>query len=305
MRKPDFFIVGAPKCGTTAMQDYLNQHPDIFMPEAKPPLFLGKELHFFGSDLKFNRPTLTKEKYLSYFQEAKNEKRVGEATVWYLYSKRAAYEIKELNPSASTIIMLRNPVDMIYSVHSQALYNGDEDLDDFKTALDAELDRKRGLRLPIRSIVPVERFFYTEVGRYSEQVKRYFDVFGRVNVLVIIFDDFKANTAKVYKETLCFLGVGDDFQPVFEIINANKRARTKFLASLLRNPPQIAQSLAKLAMPQQLRQGLIEALKRYNTVYEPRPPMNPELRKSLQAEFVLEVERLSELLGRDLTHWSK
>ncbi|HZX13259.1 MAG TPA: sulfotransferase domain-containing protein [Thermodesulfobacteriota bacterium] len=305
MRIPDFFIVGAPKCGTTAMQDYLSQHPEIFMPEVKPPLFLGKEFHFFGSDLKFIRPTLTKEKYLSYFQEAKNEKRVGEASTWYLYSKRAAYEIKEFNPSASIIIMLRNPVDMIYSVHSQALYNGDEDIDDFKTALDAEPDRKSGLRLPKRVVVPVERFFYREVGQYTEQVKRYSDVFGSGNVLVIIFDDFKANTAKIYKETLRFLGVNEDFQPVFEIINSNKRARTKFLASLLRNPPQIAQSLAKLVIPQQLRQGLFETLKRYNTIYEPRPPMNPELRKSLQSEFAGEIERLSELLGRDLAHWTK
>ncbi len=304
MRKPDFFIVGAPKCGTTAMQDYLRQHPEIFMPEAKPPLFRGKELHFFGSDLKVNHTGLTEVEYLSYFQEAKNEKRVGETTVWYLYSKRAAYEIKEFNPSASIIIMLRNPVDMLYSFHSQLLYNGDEYIEDFKTALDAEPDRKRGLHLPKHGLVPTERLFYREVGRYPEQVKRYFDVFSREKVHVIIFDDFKTDIAKVYKETLLFLGVNEDFQPAFRIINPNKGVRNKFLRSLLRNPPQIAISFAKVVMPQPLRQGLIEALTRYNIRYEPRPPIDRELRKRLQAEFASEVERLGELLGRDLSHWS-
>jgi hypothetical protein len=304
VRKPDFFIVGAPKCGTTAMQDYLRQHPEIYMPEAKPPLYRGKELHFFGSDLKFNRPMLTEEKYLSYFQGAENRKRVGEASTWYLYSKRAAHEIKEFNPTASIIIMLRNPVDMIYSVHSQALYNGDEDIGDFKSALDAESDRKRGLRLPKRCLVPPERFFYREVGRYHEQVKRYFDVFGRQNVYIIIFDDFLTDIRRVYRETLCFLDVYGDFQPSFKVINPNKKVRSKFLRDLLRNPPLVALWFAKYFFPTGVRQGLIEMLKGYNTRYELLEPMNPELKKQLKAEFAAEIEKLSELLGRDLTHWS-
>jgi hypothetical protein len=91
VRKPDFFIVGAPKCGTTAMQDYLSQHPEIYMSKAR-------ELHFFGSDLRFSYERPGEVEYLSYFESATNEKRVGEASVWYLYSKQAAGEIKELNP---------------------------------------------------------------------------------------------------------------------------------------------------------------------------------------------------------------
>lgn len=297
MRKPDFFIVGAPKCGTTAMQDYLSQHPEIFMPK--------KELHFFGSDIRFNYRRHSEKEYLSYFKDAKDEKRVGEASVWYLYSKRAAYEIKEFNPSAQIIIMLRNPVEVLYSLHSQFLYSGNEDIVDFKAALEAEEDRKRGLRIP-KTVYWVNGLYYRETVRFSEQVRRYFDVFGRENVHVIIFDDFEADVAKVYKETLCFLGVSEDFQLAFRIINPNKRIRSKFLRDyLLINPPQIAQSFAKVVMPQRLRQGLIKALKWYNTRYEPRPPIDTELRKCLQAEFAPEVERLSELSERDLTHWTK
>jgi hypothetical protein len=119
MRKPDFFIVGAPKSGTTAMYFYLKQHPEIFMPERK-------ELHFFGSD--FFAPHFVRDlkEYLKFFEGADNKKRIGEASVWYLYSKRAAFEIKEFNPDADIIIMLRNPVDMMYSLRETLRKKGIE-----------------------------------------------------------------------------------------------------------------------------------------------------------------------------------
>lgn len=137
MKKPDFFIVGAAKCGTTAMYEYLKEHPEIFMPED------AKEPNYFGSDMNYKSSRLTEEQYLSLFSDAKNEKRIGEASVWYLYSKLAASEIKEFCPSARIIIMLRNPVDMLYSLHSELFYGADEDIEDFKTALNAEEVRKK------------------------------------------------------------------------------------------------------------------------------------------------------------------
>src|SRR5512141_2214266 len=97
-RQPDFFIVGAPKCGTTAMNGYLRQHPQIFMPERK-------DISYFGSDLKFGRSRITKEEYLSLFRNANGAFRIGESSVWYLYSKTAAEEIKSFAPSASIIVM--------------------------------------------------------------------------------------------------------------------------------------------------------------------------------------------------------
>src|SRR6266545_5937438 len=132
MRRPDFFIVGAPKCGTTALNDYLKDHPEIF-------ISARKELHFFGSDLVFRGPRrITEQEYLSFFAPARHEKRLGEASVWYLYSQQAAAEIKAFSPAARIIIMLRNPVDMMYSLHSQRLYNGRETISDFAKALATE-----------------------------------------------------------------------------------------------------------------------------------------------------------------------
>lgn len=146
VKKPNFFIVGAPKCGTSAMYHYLGQHPDIFIPNTADAIehALGgkKEFHYFGSDLPFSR--LSRDAYLAHFAQAKNEKRLRECSVFYLYSQRASAEIKCFSPNASIIIMLRNPVDMIHAWHAQLVYWGNEDAADFDTALKLESDRQQG-----------------------------------------------------------------------------------------------------------------------------------------------------------------
>src|SRR5436190_21521408 len=111
MKTPNFFIVGAPKCGTTAMYEFLKQHPQIFMTR--------KEVDFFGSDLYMKERIRDESAYLQLFAAATDEFRVGEGSVWYLYSKRAAAEIKRFVSDARIIIQLRDPTDMIYSLHSE------------------------------------------------------------------------------------------------------------------------------------------------------------------------------------------
>jgi hypothetical protein len=105
MKKPDFFIVGAPKCGTTSLSEYLKQHPEIFMSEPKEPHFFGTDLEsYWGGRFERYRDV---HKYLSLFANVQDEIRVGEASPWYLYSKRAAEEIKQFNPASRIIILLR------------------------------------------------------------------------------------------------------------------------------------------------------------------------------------------------------
>jgi len=297
MKKPDFFIVGAPKCGTTAMNDYLKQHPEVFIPESK-------EIHFFGADLAFQKSRVTVPEYLSYFSAARDEKRVGESSVWYLFSRLAAAEIKEFCPSARIIIMLRNPVDMMYSLHSQRLYSGNENIVDFAEALAAEEDRKRGLRL-YKNALNTMGFFYRAAAHYTKQVQRYLDIFGQDQVLVLIFDDFTKNIAQVYRDTCEFLEVDQRFLSQFDVVNANKRVRSTAFRDLLRHPPTAAQQFLRLFSPPPLRAELKRRLRRLNTKYEARPPMDPALKRRLQEEFLPEVERLSALLGRDLTHWCR
>jgi hypothetical protein len=294
MRKPDFFIVGAPRCGTTAMFQYLEQHPQIFGAAWKEP-------HFFGTDTNYpRRPSL--EQYLSYFEAAKDEKRIGEASTSYLFSKLAATEIKAFSSSARIIIMLRDPVETMYSVHSMVLYWRNEDIEDFEAALAAEEDRRKGLRWPSKPHI-INYLFYRDVVKYAEQVRRYFEVFGRENVQVIIFDDFKKFAPKVYGETLIFLGVEPGFQPDFTVVNSNSTFRSKRLQDFVMDPrwKRIRQKI----LPGRLDGKVFGRLRVLNTSRKLRQSMDPELRACLQREFLPEVEQLSELLGRDLTFWCR
>lgn len=295
-KRPDFFIVGAPKCGTTAMNEYLRQHPRIFVPERK-------DISYFGIDLKFGRSRISREEYLSLFREANGALRVGESSVWYLYSRMAAQEIKSFSPAASIIVMLRNPVDMLFAQHSQFLYNCNEDIPVFELALEAEQERKQGKRIPRQSHF-VEGLFYRETIKYSEQVERYFDVFGRENVHVIVYDDFKQDTAKAYRDTLEFLGVDPSFRPVFRIVNPSKKLRSRHLQEWLVAPPPALTKILKLVTPTFLQGRFLKRLKKLNTEYAERPALDQGLRRHLQVEFQPEVRRLSDLLGRDLSNWS-
>jgi hypothetical protein len=296
IRTPDFFIVGAPKCGTTALNDYLAKHPEIFMAE--------KELHYFGTDIVLRYQRMKLEEYLGKFRLAGDKKRVGEASVWYLSSRKAALEIKEFCPHADIIIMLRNPVDMLYSLHSQLVYNGDEDIEDFEAALRAEEDRRRGLRIPRATMYP-GGLQYRQIARYADQIKRYFDVFPREKILIILYDDLKNDTAAVYRDTLRFLKVRDDFQPELRITNPNKIVRSKELLNFLVDTPSGVMRLARTLMPEALRRKVKNGLNRLNTKFQKRMPMDPGMRQKLTNEFAPEIDRLGDLIGRDLSMWKR
>jgi hypothetical protein len=296
LSRPDFFIVGAPKCGTSALTHCLNQHPEIFMPEGRDPTYFGSDLY------KENPPSLSD--YLSFFERAGSARRVGETSVWYLYSKRAAAEIEAFDPDARIIIMLRNPVDKMYSHHSQLVYSGNEDIENFEAALGAEPYRREGLRIPQTNHRP-EGLLYREAARFAGQVERYLNVFGRERLHVVVYGDFHHDAPATYRRILEFLGVSPDFEPRFTVVNPNKYTRSKALRSFLQEPPETMRSLTRSVLPGLVRYRVKEVARRFNTRYEPRPPMDPELGRRLRREFAPEVERLGGLLDRDLSHWSE
>src|SRR5438034_1403974 len=135
--KPTFFLVGAPKCGTTALYAYLQKHPGLFLPP--------KEQHFFGSDLYPPERPHDEADYLRPFASAPAGVQLGEASVWYLYSRLAAQEIKRFSPEGRIIVSLRNPVDMIYSLHSHVTWAGIERVQPFERAIRMEMDTGRPL----------------------------------------------------------------------------------------------------------------------------------------------------------------
>ena len=229
MRGPDFLIVGAPKCGTTAMDAYLSQHPDIYMAR--------KELHYFAGDLLPQNDKMRDfNNYQKCFLAAKNETMLGESSVFYLFSREAANNIYQFNQNAKIIIQLRNPVDVLASHHSQLLYVGGENITDLRAALNAEPLRKTGEGPPkefrFRTVL-----FYREMVKFSEQIERFLERFGRDQIHIVIFDDLVGDTLGCFRGTIRFLGVDPNFEPEFSVINANKRIRSRLLRNFVADPP--------------------------------------------------------------------
>lgn len=297
--KPNFFIVGAPKCGTTALYEYLRPHPNIFMPEVKEP-------HFFAKDLGTYPRIKTLQEYTEIFAGSSDAHlRIGEASVYYLRSSVAIANIREFNPEAKIIAMFRNPVEMVYSLHSQLLYVAEEREHDFETAWRLQERRSRGLDLP-----PGSRgaflLQYAQVGQFGTQAQRLLSIFPPAQVKLILFDDFAASPQAVYDDLIGFLGVPHDNRTDFPRINDNKRARLSWLGGFARKPPRVLRTAV-----QRLKQAVgaegINAVKTrivgLNTVKERREPLSPEFRGELVETFREEVALLSRLLNRDLSHW--
>ena len=305
--KPNFFIVGAPKCGTTSLHEYLQRHPDVFMPFFKEP-------HFFGADLegsRFRQFRGKPDRYLKLFRDARGEKRLGESSPWYLASKRAAEEIHAYDPAAKIIIMLRNPIDMMYSMWSQFRYSGNEQIETFEEALAAEGDRRAGLRIR-RAAHCVTGLHYREMARFHEQAPRYFQRFGRENVLVVIFDDFRSDTPAAFSAILDFLELPPYDKMTFDIRNPNKEVRLEWLQKLIVDSGfslmLLKDRLTYLAtthslVPYSVRTRAVEGVIAVYTKYENRSPLTPEFRRRLAHELEGDIDALGALLDRDLSHW--
>ena len=287
------------------MASYLGQHPDIYLPV--------KEVCFFGSDLQFRR-TLhrkgdwfrpTEERYLSFFDNHANQTRIGESSAYYLCSTRAASEIQSFSPDASIVVMLRNPADMLRSMHDHWLFSLNEDIADFAEALAAEEDRRNGRRIPESAFWP-QGLLYRSIPRYFEQVERFFDVFGREQVHVILFEEFRDNIRETYAQTLKFLGVDPAYEANFEVVNPSRQARSQILQRFFVDPPQWARSLARPILDNsRLREQVRRVALGLNTRVASRPAPSPEIRVELIEHFRPEVEQLSNLLQRDLSAWNE
>jgi len=300
MNKPNLFIVGQHKSGTTALHYFLDQHPDIYMSKEKEPNYFCKDFHkesdFYLECKRYFR-FREEQDYLRLFSNSKEAKVVGESSGLYLYSRIAAEEIYKFNPAAKIIIMHRNPVDFIYSLHSHLFNITYENVEDFKTALSLEKERHQGKCIPPREYLP-SRLYYSERIKYFEQVKRYYDLFDKSNIKVIIFDDFKENNHKAYKDALKFLGVNDGFVPDFKMVNISKKPRNKIMNFLAQNP--LLLRMIKVLLPQRYHSIIREIGEKVLLKKEPRLPMDPLLREELMRKYRPEVIKISKFLGIDL-----
>jgi hypothetical protein len=299
-RVPDFFIVGHPKSGTTALYEMLRRHPQIYMP-IKEPWFFARDLRLQKGD---GLPE-TFEDYVSLFAAARPEQRVGEATLAYLRSSTAASRIADAQPAARIIAILREPASFVRSLHLQLLQSNIETEKDLRKALLLEDARRQGRYIPRSSHLP-GTFLYSERVRYVEQLRRYFAVFPPEQMLVLIYEDFRADNESTIREVLRFLEV-DESSPI-ETIEANPTVglRSPRLNNLMEavsvgaGPVSgLVKTSLKALTPRPLRLQALGAMRQRVLYGRPRPP-DEEVMLELRRRFKGEVVALSEYLGRDL-----
>jgi hypothetical protein len=309
-RTPDFFIVGHPKCGTTALYEMLRVHPQIFMPELKEPWFLADDMRPRFPPPRSASPPKTLADYLVLFEGARAEQRIGEASSAYLLSHTAAAQIAELRPDARIIAILREPASFLRSLHMQLLRTHVEGVKSFRRAIALEDARREGRKIPRRSHRP-QLLMYSDHVRYVEQLRRYHELFAPEQVLVLIHEDFRDDNEATVRGVLRFLGV-DERAPVVptEANPTVTQMRSQQLDELLniisvgRGPvSRAAKAALKTVTSSRLRRGAIEATQRKLVLGEPQPP-DEQLMLELRRRFKGEVAAISEYLGRDLvTLW--
>jgi len=303
-RLPDFFIVGQPKSGTTALHHMLRSHPQIFMPENKEPWFFAAELHERTPPRPAGTPT-TLEEYAALFADAGPDQRVGEATILYLWSHTAADAIAEVVPDARIVAILREPASLLRSLHLQFIETHVETEHDLRTALELEPSRREGHNVPRHTYWP-QALAYSEHVRYVEQLRRYERHFGSERMLVLIYDDYRRDNLAAARSVLRFLEVDENVPLQPAEINPTVGVRSQGMHELVhaltvgRGPvSRTAKAALKRVVPRRLRRDAVRAAK-HRFLYAPPEPPDEQLMVELRARYAPEVVALSQYLGRDL-----
>jgi hypothetical protein len=302
LKKPNLFIAGHPRSGTSSLHDYLGQHPDIFMTAIKEPNYFAIDFRnesdgFHGKKLYF--PFRTEKSYVSLYTDWRSEKVAGEASWTNFSSAVSAKRIHDFNPDAKVVIIFREPVDFLYSFHSAAVFALGEDRKEFHDALSMETDRKKGAFLSNRVITP-SWLYYSEFINYSDQTNRYLSLFERDRIKIIIFDEFKNRTGPIFREILEFLEVDAAFSPEFSVVNPNKVLKWPRLKRAIMDSPYFRKTLRRV-LSNNGYAGMKRFYKDKMVTYRPRPPLDPVIRLALMKKFKHEVARTSRLLDMDLT----
>lgn len=286
--KPNFFIVGQTRSGTTSLFDQLRQHPDVFI------IHTGTSItpSFFSFE-----PTIKRiEDYLELFSNAETQKCVGEKNTDNLMCKESAYRIKEFFPNSKIIINLRNPIDVMFSLHNLNVNSRVvEKISNFEEALNAEKNRLSEEKKNSGKYSP--NVFYRKNVQYVKQISRYFELFGRQNVLVRIFEDYVTEPKKSFKEVCEFLEIDSKFIPEFTHRNSSRIARNKAVQSMV-NKTQGSKFRNLIKKIPSIQQA-------YNFVNLPqfKDDIEANLLIKLCEEFKPQIDELSILLDRDLSSW--
>jgi hypothetical protein len=288
---PNFLVIGAAKAGTTALHWYLAEHPDVFMTRVKDPSYFaygtdseGRLL--WGEPELHNFPVRSLEDYEKLFADAAGFAAVGEASTMYLECPQSAGRIHRLLPEARLICGIRHPVDRAYSDYQMYL-----------RVQARRIDPARDLTAGAAWTRPDSRWML--IGRYYQQLVRYFDLFPREQIHVYLFDDLKCDPVKTVQGMYRFLGVAPEFVPDFDAPhNPGGMPESQLLEGIFTNP-RLRSALWPL-VPRRAANWL-RRLRTRNM--RPAPPLPPDLRRELSLQLRSEILNTSELIGRNLDHW--
>lgn len=296
---PSFFIVGAPRCGTTALSRALKDHAQISF--SKP-----KETHFFLVAPAAMPDDELRATYLSLHHHHLDgtHRALGDGSVSYLYSPECLQRALRFDPRAKFIAMVRNPLDMVPSYHARMVYDLQEDVTDFGQAWALQDRRAAGHDIPKGCRDP-RLLLYGEAGRLGHHVSRLMEIAGRERCLVVVYDDFANNPGEVYRRVLQFIGVDDDGRTKFARKAEHRGFKSRFVQQFVMNPPPWT-----LRLIEHVDRAMIRRLKRirrrledFNTFPRERTALGGSMRDTLRAYYAEDVQRLSSLLSRDLGHW--
>ena len=296
---PNFFLAGAPKAGTTALYNYMGQHPEIYMSPVKEPNFFAEELRLENFSDHFRKLAEAREptrgpvsewaEYVKLFGDVNDEKAIGEASVSYFWSKDAPRAISTTIAGAKILVILRNPVERAMSQFTHMLSFSEKPLD-FAEYLD------RAMRLTDTRIS--EYYPCLNYGFYGQQLKRYREFFDADRIQIHLYEDFRGEPKRVLQQIFRFLEVDPDFEPDLSVRHMESAVpRSYFLQN----------ALDRSGIREALRGKLPPEVRRYVRQATQRPreelTMTPDERIRLIDFYREDVGNLSGLLGRDLSSW--
>jgi hypothetical protein len=292
-RLPTFVVIGAFRCGTTSLYGYLRQHPQVFLPLMKEPNYWAVDANPDPGAELLSRSVRTRAEYDRLYADVRPEQiAIGDISPEYLANPWAVGRIRANMPDARLVAILRNPVDRAWSDFLLHVRDGNEPLRDFAAALDAQADR-------VAAGEPSGH--YLDSGRYGEQLRRYLEVFDREQLLVLLFEDLHRDTTQVLRSVFTHIGVDPGFVPVrLDAVNASGIPTNRAVATALRLR-KYARPLVDRRLVERLRPGY----ERLVTRFLDKPTLDPALRARLVEEFRPDIELLQELIGRDLSGWTR
>ena len=303
-RWPNFIIIGAGKSGTSALDYFLGQHPEIFMSKKKEPNFFSLQgvdpdsYEFPEARAYHFQSVYEKSPYLDLFKDARGDQATGENSNLYMVEERTAKRIRETLPDVRIIAMIRQPADRLFSRYQHMLREDKVPAEGFDRIFD-------------RSSLWWRRADLIIEGFYAKNLRRFFDLFPKEQIRVYLYDDFLKDTDGVLKDIFEFIGVSCDFQVDTKMVVNKSGVLKKNLFNRLFGQSGYVPYAFKRMFPSwyvRLRgnKAVFKKLTNARNKQIVKMDFDPELRKKITEEIYLsDIQELEKLLGRDLSHWTR